>query len=259
MNRVAAPLLAFVLVALTGCAPLLTMGAGPAFSALQVLIVRSVEQTVPADLDATWATTLTTLETMGLALDQVDREGDTWRIRARSASAEVSIEATSVSPRLTRVSARVERGTVSADKETATTLLAEIDRALKPAPVDVARGADTRADIAALADEITRLRGIVDTARAAAPVAPAAAPSPAPSPRVQDAIFSVPASYGVPTLAAAPAPVAPVPAPRSAPAVVAPALELRARPVALDPRADSLRPVGILMPVAPLGDASPTR
>jgi len=250
MSRLTLPLLAFVLVTTSGCAaPFLTVAAGPAFSALQVLMVRSVEQTMPADIDTTRMTTLATLDAMGLALDRIDRDGEAWIVRAKNAGTEVSVELTAVSARLTRASARVERGTLSADKETATTLLAQIDLALKPAPpaVETVRGPDASGDLAALAGEIGRLRAIVDAARTR--IVPAAPSSPPPiAVPVRDAIFSVPTSYGVPSVASPPAPAAVA----IVPARLTPAVQT-SQP--LDPRAGALRPVEVLTPVAPLGDA----
>jgi hypothetical protein len=188
-----------VLLAGNGCA-VAPLAISPIMSAVQVVVARGVDRTVPASVDDTFAATVMVLTNMALAPDEVERDGEAWTLRARSEGLTLYARFEPLTARMTRLSIRTERGGLSADRETSVEIHAQVARLVSAAPPAAMRhDARTPAQLEALHEEVRRLRAEMKNR----PVAPA--PSALPTLVVEPAsIVSIPTSYGLPVQQAAP-------------------------------------------------------
>ncbi|MBI4611111.1 MAG: DUF3568 family protein [Candidatus Rokubacteria bacterium] len=235
-SRNAATLLLLValvvgLLGVGGCASAGLMMAGPVVAGFYVLSDRTVERTLAADLAAAWTATRDALTRLEIRVREADRGAETWVLEGTGEKISVRAELTPVTPRLTRLSVRVEAGRLLADKLTGEEILKQVAVSLAGATA-LARGEPSREPgaqreaLAALEREIRRLRSELEEMRGAvrAPPEPAEAASAVLTER-GSGILVIPASSGVPTL--------PVPANGAAGPVQTPS--------AVDVRAEGLR------------------
>jgi hypothetical protein len=189
----------------SGCATLGFAVAGPLFSGVAAIADRSVEKTIPADQVTTWGVTVDALSRMAVRLEETDKSGERWVLKGTGEAVTVHGTLERVTTRMTRVSIRVEAGTLLADKKTGDEILNQVsvslaslervvrETALPPRP-------DVSAErLSALQREIERLGVTLNGARDAAPPSsmPGAAPPPPAGPT---GVIVIPASAGVPTV-----------------------------------------------------------
>src|SRR5262249_16505272 len=138
---------------------------------------------------------------MAIRVDSRVQRDDGWLIQGSSSGLSVDARLEPATPRLTRVSLRVEAGRLTADKQTsealhdqiARLLVEQIEVARAPAPVPPET-------LAALEAQVRSLRMELERQRQAAPPKPVATEQQRPAMSVDSsAIISVPASYGVAT------------------------------------------------------------
>ena len=188
-----------------GCATLGFAAAGPLYTGIAAIADRSVERTIPADQSTAWEVTLDALSRMAVRLDETDTSGARWLLRGTGEAVTVHGTLDRVTARMTKVSVRVEVGSLLADKKTGDEILnqisaslASLDRpareaALPPKP-------DLSAErLKALQREMERLGAKLDEARDVPPPSsmPRAVAVPTPS---TTSIMVIPASAGVPTI-----------------------------------------------------------
>jgi hypothetical protein len=208
---------------------------GPLVSAVQLIGDRSVARTVGAEMDAAWAAVETTLSDMAFRVEGRERGATEWRLRGVADPVSVQATLERVTPRVTRVTVRVETGGVLADRHTAATIHEHIARAVAQATGATAgtpASSSTGDALTSLEAEVRRLRMEMEGRRssgqppAEGPAAPPAAV------RVQPgAVVTVPLSAAVPSM---PGPV---------------------------PATSLARPVGVMAPIAadiPLVGAAPS-
>jgi hypothetical protein len=198
----------FLPVVFGGCAAAGMAAVSPVLSAIEAIADRSVERTLPADLPAASSVTLDTVSRLGFKVHDLQRADDTWTFEAANEKLTVHGQLTRFSPSLTRVSLRVEIGSFAADKSTADEILNQIAGALAEQQRVKAPGATESVGSTRLAEieaELQRLRIELEAARARAErrversevdARDAAGTSRVPG------VISIPASYGVPTIAA---------------------------------------------------------
>ena len=201
---------AFLAAASSGCAAAGMAAVGPVMSAIGALADRTVERTLPGDLPGASAAALETITRLGLEIRGVQRADDACTFEAANENVTVHGQLTQLSPSLTRLSLRVEIGSLAADKSTADEILNQISFKLadqlrvKPTPAPDGAGSSRLAEIEA---ELQRLRAELEAARARAErraergevdAREATGTGRAPG------VISIPASYGVPTIAAPP-------------------------------------------------------
>jgi hypothetical protein len=189
-----------------GCATLGFAAAGPLYTGIAAIADRSVERTIPADQSTAWGVTLDALSRMAVRLDETDKSGARWLLRGTGEAVTVHGTLDRVTARMTKVSIRVEVGSLLADKKTGDEILnqisaslASLDRpareaALPPKP-------DLSAErLSALQREMERLGAKLDEARGDVPPPssmPGAVAVPTPS---TTSIMVIPTSAGVPTI-----------------------------------------------------------
>jgi hypothetical protein len=232
---------------------------GPLVSSVAALGDRSVERTIPADLPATWAASVDALSRMALRIEKTDKTDGRWRVTGSDGDVTVHATLDWVTAKMTKVSVRVEAGSLFADKRTGEELLNQVGLSLAAlngtGPLGAAAAAEaSAARLDVLHRAIERLGAKVDqVGEARAPRRPAAAEIPASVPIiVPTPIITIPASAGVATVAAprAPRPVAPLPVRREEPQTQA--THEAPSPVAdpiFDIMAKPLRSVNTLKPV----------
>jgi hypothetical protein len=243
---------------------------GPLVSSVAALGDRSVERTIPADLPTTSAASADALSRMALRIEKTDKADGRWRVT--SSDGEVTVHATldRVTANMTKVSVRVEAGSLFADKRTGEELLNQIGVSLAAltgsGPLGAAAAAEaSAARLDVLQSAIERLGTKVEQAgeaREARRPAAVADPPPLAPTIVPTPIITIPASAGVATVAApvaAPRPAAisvvrpeapKAPAKdRAAPPVADPTFDIMAKPL---PAVNTLKPVEGLM-VGPAG------
>ncbi len=251
---VASAALLFLAVASGGCAAGGLAVAGPLVSAIQALTDRSVERTLPADLHGASAVTLDTVSRLGFRVRDLRRADEAWTFEAANETLAVHGRLTRVAPAMTRLSLRVEAGTWSADKGTADEILSQITASLAnqsairaPAAAD---GGGSGA-FAALEAELRRLRLEIEVSRTRGGRTLGRDEVDA---RDGSGVISIPASYGVPTIAAPSAPPDPAasvatPVEPSRPDLVGVTLDRSPSPSVF---ATPLAPVDALRPLQPI-------
>jgi hypothetical protein len=200
--------LLFLAVACSGCAALGMAAVGPLVSAVQAVTDRSVDKTLSADLPTTSAVTLDTMSRVGLRVRDVRRADEAWTFEAGNEMLVVHGRLTRLSPSLTRVTLRVEVGSLSADKGTGDEILNQIAASLtsqSAASASVAIETSESSKLQEIEGELRRLRLEIEANRAPASRTTGRDDAEARErPRTGSGVISIPASYGVPTVAAPP-------------------------------------------------------
>lgn len=200
--RLLAGLLLAVALGAGGCAGAGFAAVGPLFTTIQMVADRSVERALPADLVTAWATTVDTLARMAIHVHETDKSGESWALEATGETVTVRAQLQRVTPRMTRLSLRVEAGKLLADKKTAEEILNQVALSLNGVAAG-ARGASvdhvsSSEALAALQREVERLSSKLEETRKARH-RPAEPPAPAPVTLSGAPIIVVPASLGVPS------------------------------------------------------------
>jgi hypothetical protein len=188
-----------------GCTTLGFAVAGPLFTGVVAIADRSVERTIPADQSTTWGVTVDALSRMAVRLDETDTSGERWLLKGAGETVIVHGTLERMTARMTKVSIRVEAGSLFADKKTGDEILNQISASLASLGRPVREAAlaprpDVSAErFSALQREIERLGAKLDQARDVSPPSsmPSAAAAPTPS---TTRIMVIPASAGVPTI-----------------------------------------------------------
>lgn len=158
----------------SGCAGA-DLAAGPLLMTLHFIGGRSVERSLPADLVTAWTATLDALTRMEIRVRDTDRSGESWVLEGVGETIGVHVTLARITPRMTRISLRVENGGLLADKETAVELLNQVASSLA-GPTAGARSAPaTQAETPVALGKVSTLSS------------DGAAPLPADAPRRDDA------------------------------------------------------------------------
>jgi hypothetical protein len=204
-----------------GCVTAGLAALGPVVGSISALGDRSVERTIPADLSTTWGATVDALARMAVRVEQTEKAGNRWQLTGVDGSVTVYGTLERVTASMTKVSVRVEAGSIFADKRTGEELLNQVGASLVSltgsGPHDAAAQASA-ARLGALQRAIERLGTKVEEARdgrdARRPVGSPETSTPSPTVTTSP-IITVPASAGVATV---PGPVPALVQQRSAPA-----------------------------------------
>lgn len=219
-----------VAVASGGCVAAGMAAVGPVMSAVEALADRTVERTLPSDLPGASAAALDTVSRLGFEIRDVQRADGAWTFEAANEKVTVHGHFTPLSPSLTRLSLRVEIGSLAADKSTADEILNHISESLaeqsrrRPAALSDSSSSSRLREIEA---ELQRLRIELEAARARAESKPDrndVEARQATGIRRVPGVISIPASYGIPTI---PVPSAEAPGFDRGPAPLAPVNGLR--------------------------------
>jgi hypothetical protein len=188
-----------------GCATLGFAAAGPLYTGIAAIADRSVERTIPADQGTAWGVTVDALSRMAVRLDETDKSGSRWLLRGTGEAVTVHGILDRVTARMTKVSIRVEVGSLLADKKTGDEILNQISASLailvRPASeAALAPKPDLSAErLSALQREMERLGAKLDEARDVPPPSPTPRAVAAPTPSTTS-IMVIPTSAGVPTI-----------------------------------------------------------
>jgi hypothetical protein len=205
-HRSLALLLVPVLLGTGGCVTAGLAVVGPVLGSLTALGDRSVERTIPADLSTTWGATVDALARMALRVEQTERSGTRWKVTGTDGGVTVHATSERVTGNMTKLSVRVEAGSLYADKKTGEELLNQVGASLaslsgpQSAPAATAYSA---AQFSVLQQAIDRLGTKVEEARDGRDARrPAGRPDlSTPSPTVTASpIITIPASAGVATV-----------------------------------------------------------
>jgi hypothetical protein len=183
---------------------------------------RTVERTIPADLSTTWGATVDALARMAVRVEQTEKSGNRWRLTGIDGDVTVYGTLERVTANMTKVSIRVEPGSIYADKRTGEELLNQVGASLASftgtGPRDAEAAAESVARLGALQRAIDRLGTKVDEARDGRDGRRSTGGDPqisTPSPTVTTSpIITVPASAAVATV---PGPAPALVGPRLAP------------------------------------------
>lgn len=188
-----------------GCATLGFAAAGPLYTGIAAIADRSVERTIPADQSTAWGVTLDALSRMAVRLDETDKSGARWLLRGTGEAITVHGTLDRVTARMTKVSIRIEVGSLLADKKTGDEILNQISASLaslgRPArEATLTPKPDLSAErLNALQREMERLGAKLDQARDVSPPSSMPRPVAAPTPSTTS-IMVIPTSAGVPTV-----------------------------------------------------------
>jgi hypothetical protein len=205
---VASAALLFLAVACGGCAAAGMAAISPVLSAIEALSDRTVERTLPADLLGASAAALDTVSRLGFEVRDLQRADEAWTFEAANEKLAVHGQLTRLSSSLTRLSLRVEIGSFAADKSTADEILNQIAASLADqfrARASAAADSGGSSRLAEIEAELQRLRVEVEAARTRADRRPGRDEVDAregAGTRSVPGVISIPASYGVPTIAA---------------------------------------------------------
>lgn len=197
-----------VLLGSGGCVTAGLAAMGPIVGSLSALGDRSVERTMPADLSTTWGATVDALARMAVRVEQTERSGTRWQVTGTDEGVTVYSTLERVTGNMTKVSVRVEAGSIFADKRTGEELLNQVGNSLASltgtGPQGGAAAAEASAvGLGALQRAIERLGTKVDEARDGREARPPTVGSEVstPVPRVTTSpIITVPASAGLATI-----------------------------------------------------------
>src|SRR5690242_9659736 len=106
-----------------GCATAGLALLGPLVGSISALGDRSVERTIPADLSTTWGATVDALARMAVRVEQTQKSGSRWQLTGTYETVSVYATLQRVTASMTKVSVRVEAGSIYADKRTSDELL----------------------------------------------------------------------------------------------------------------------------------------
>src|SRR5215831_12407632 len=123
-------LLSLVLLGTGGCVAAGLAAVGPVLTSVVAIGDRSVERTIPADLQATWGATVDVLSRMAIKFETSDKSGEQWQFRGTGEAATVYGTLEPVTARMTKMSVRVEAGKLFPDKRTAEELLNQVATSL---------------------------------------------------------------------------------------------------------------------------------
>ena len=191
-----------------GCATAGLALMGPLASSVTAIVDRSVDRTLPADLETTWGATSDAMARMAVRLDQTEKAGAKWRLSGTGEAVTVHGTLERVTTSMTKVSVRVEAGGLFADKQTSEEFLNQIAASLArftgaSARERAAPGPDAGSeDLRRLHREIERLGTRIEQARDASPAPPRPESHPVAT-VTSTPIFVVPTSAGVATVPAA--------------------------------------------------------
>jgi hypothetical protein len=202
------PLYVATMLAGGGCAAAGLAAAGPLLTALGTISSRSIERTLSADLETAWTATVETLSRMEIRVRHTDRSREAWVIKGTGGAVELHAELAPVTPRMTKVSLRVEAGGLQADKQTAEEVLNRVAHSLERPPAvaerELTRERDTLAEaVAALQGEVQHLRSAIHEQEERLGLRKS---SPEPAGVAKDGlargsgILVIPPSYGIPLL-----------------------------------------------------------
>jgi hypothetical protein len=143
---------------------------------------------------------------MGIQAREADRSGETWLLTGTGGTVTVHGELARVTPRMTRLSLRVEAGRLVADKRTAEEIHSQVASSL--ARASAAARPEPRSDqlpqkeaLTTLQEEIRRLSSKIEESRKASQVPTAGQPGVTqPALTTVPGIIEIPSSYGVPSL-----------------------------------------------------------
>jgi hypothetical protein len=245
---------AAALLLLPGCTAAGLAG-GLLVSAVQTVGDRAVEKTLHADRHAAVLATLDALGRLAIPTRTFSTDGETWTVESESEALDVVVTLSAVTPRLTRVSVRAEGGSIVADRPSGEEILNQIAASLialstRP-PARRADPASAEA-LAAIQEELRRLRSRIEQTRPA-PAAPlAVSPFSEAASALRGGVYVVPLDAGLPRrdgLALMP-PTVSVPTA----GVISP--QLPSEPSVNEQRAAPLRPAETLSPIQVLSDTS---
>jgi hypothetical protein len=176
-------------------------------------------------------------------------------VEGESESLDVVVTLSAVTPRLTRVSVRAEGGGIVADKPSGEAILNQVAASLaalsaRP-PARHANPASAEA-LAAIQDELRRLRSRIEQTRPAPAVPPAINPSAEAVSAHRSGVYVVPLDAGLPRHDGA----APMPATVGVPTAGVIAPQLPSEPSVNEQRAAPLRPAETLSPIQVLSGTS---
>jgi hypothetical protein len=174
------------------------LAAGPLMSAIHAVGQRTVERTLPADVQTASTVLLETLLRLGIVVKNVETGADGWRLEGSGGSVSISARLVPLTPSMTRLTLRVEDGGLSPDRTTATEILTQAAAGVSPRPSEEGRVAEAEARLlASLQEELRRVRALVEQTTRTAPPPAAARP---PSADAETRVILVPPSYGLPTV-----------------------------------------------------------
>jgi hypothetical protein len=192
-----------------GCAAA-GLAAGPLVTVLQALGARTVERTVSADRETTWTAMVDTLTRMEVRIRETEQSEEAWVLEGDGDAVTVHAELAPVTPRMTKVSLRVEAGGLLADKQTAKEILNQVALSLQPPAALAERKPSDEPDalataVTALQGEIQHLKLVIDEKEKEEKRAVSHPPPERDG--VDEDVFSwgsgilvIPSSYGIPVL-----------------------------------------------------------
>ncbi len=215
-----APLLLIVLLGNGGCVAAGLAAVGPMLGSITALGDRTVERTIPADLSTTWGATVDALARMAVRVEQTEKSGNRWQLTGIEGDVTVYGTLERVTPSMTKLSIRVEAGSIYADKRTGEELLNQVGVSLASltgsGPRDAGAAEESMMRLQRAVDRLgTRVEEARDGRDGRRPTASPEISSPSPSVTTTP-IITVPASAAVATVPG-PAPV--LAGPRLAPAL----------------------------------------
>jgi len=253
-------LLLSVLLGTSGCVTAGLAVMGPVIGSITALGDRSVERTLPADQSTTWGATVDALARMALRVEETEKSGSRWKVIGTDGDVTVHVTFERITANMTKVSVRVEAGSLYADKKTGDELLNQIGSSLTSLAGGGPQGTPAAAESPAaqfsvLQKAIDRLGTRFEEARDGRDGSRRAGrPDPStPSPSVTSSpIITIPTSAGVATV--------PGPAPTLITPVSTPASPRQAREAIPSSRVLERRGDGVEAVMArPLSPAEPLR
>jgi uncharacterized protein DUF3568 len=155
------PALLLLLLALAGlgsggCVTAGLAAVGPILGSITAIGDRTVERTIPADLSTTWGATVDALARMAVRVEETEKSGTRWRLTGIEDGVTVYGTLERVTASMTKVSIRVEAGSLYADKRTGEELLNQVGASLASLT-----GTGPR-DVGASEESMARLQRAVD-------------------------------------------------------------------------------------------------
>jgi hypothetical protein len=155
-HRSLALLLFPVLLGSGGCVTAGLAAVGPILGSITAIGDRTVERTIPADLSTTWGATVDALGRMAVRVEETEKSGTRWRLTGTEDGVTVYGTLERVTGNMTKVSIRVEAGSIYADKRTGEELLNQVGASLASLTGNGPR------DAGAAAESMERLQRAVD-------------------------------------------------------------------------------------------------
>jgi hypothetical protein len=130
---------------------------GPLVGAVYAVADRSVERSLPADLDSAWTATVQGLSRVAVRVKDVDRTGQSWSLTGVGDRVTITATLAPLTPKLTKLSLRVESGGITADKKSAEEILNQVSTALAE-PGALAEAREPVGSAAAQTEAMTSLK-----------------------------------------------------------------------------------------------------